>query len=101
MTLQINNPAEAAGLLSLEAAGQVRRFAGWTEWTAQELEVDSGSDVAMGIDGEAVLLPPPLHFRIVPRALQVRLPPTVGLSPAAARPALTATGVSELWWIAA
>jgi diacylglycerol kinase family enzyme len=101
VTLDIQNAAQAAELLSLEAIGQVRRFKGWIEWSTPEFEVDSGADVATGIDGEAVLLPPPLHFVVVPGALQVRLPPTASLSPAALKPGLTAPGIGDLWKIAA
>ena len=87
--------------MSLQEVGQIRRFPGWIEWSATEFEVESGADIATGIDGEAVLLPPPLHFRITPQALRVRLPPTASLSPAALTPGLTAAGVGDLWRIAA
>jgi diacylglycerol kinase family enzyme len=98
MAVQITNAAQAGRLISLEALGQVRRFEGWLEWTAPEFEVDSGDRVAAGIDGEALLLEPPLRFRIEPAALRVRLPPSAaGLSPAALRPALSASTLHELW----
>jgi diacylglycerol kinase family enzyme len=102
VTLDIKNAAQAAELLSLEAVGQVRRFKGWMEWSAPEFDVDSSAAVAAGIDGEAVMLDPPLRFRIVPAALHVRLPPTsVGLSAAALKPGLTGSGIGNLWRIAA
>ncbi|HEY1370560.1 MAG TPA: diacylglycerol kinase family protein [Gaiellaceae bacterium] len=98
VAVQIANAAQAATLVSLEALGQVRRFEGWLEWTVPEFEVDSGDRVAAGIDGEALLLEPPLRFRIAPAALTVRLPPTaVGLSPAALKPALSASTLHDLW----
>jgi diacylglycerol kinase family enzyme len=102
VTLNITNAAQAAEMLALEAVGQVRRFPGWIEWSAPTFEIDSATEVATGIDGEAVLLPPPLQFRVVPQALCVRLPPSVaGLSPAALKPGLTRAGVLQLWKIAA
>jgi diacylglycerol kinase family enzyme len=102
VAVNIGNAAQAAELLSLEAVGQVRHFNGWIEWSAPEFEIDSSVAVATGIDGEGVMLDPPLRFRILPRALNVHLPPSVpGLSPAALKPGLTVSGVRELWKIAA
>jgi hypothetical protein len=47
----------------------------------------STQPVEVGIDGEAMLLDPPIRFRIVPGALRVRIPPHApGYSPAAAVP---------------
>ena len=50
-------------------------------------ELRSGGPIEVGIDGEGILLDPPLEFRILPRALRVRIPPHApGFSPAAALP---------------
>ena len=98
----IANATQAAQLVSLNALGQLPHFSGWLEWAAPEFEIASSGPVATGIDGEAVLLEPPLRFRISPAALTVLLPPNVaGLSPAAVRPGLTGSGVKDLWRIAA
>jgi diacylglycerol kinase family enzyme len=102
VAVQIDDAAQAATLMSLSALGQVQRFGGWFDWEATEFEVGSGGAVATGIDGEAVMLDPPLRFRIVPAALQVWLPPTApGLSPAPLRPGLTLPVLQRLWSIAA
>jgi diacylglycerol kinase family enzyme len=102
VAVEVKDAAEAARLVSLEALHAVGRFEGWTEWSADSFELDSGSPVAAGIDGESVVLDPPLRFRISHSALRVLLPPSaVGLSPAALRPALSASTVGELWGIAA
>jgi diacylglycerol kinase family enzyme len=102
VAVEIENAAAAAKLTSLNALGQVSRFDGWLEWAAPEFEVASGAPVATGIDGEAVVLEPPLRFTIVPRALTVLLPPDVaGRSPAALRPGFTSSAVRDLWQIAA
>ncbi|TMM20220.1 MAG: diacylglycerol kinase [Actinobacteria bacterium] len=45
----------------------------WQQWSAQAFEVDSDRPIAAGVDGEAVILDPPLRFRILPRALRVRV----------------------------
>ena len=101
VAIEITGANQAAKLVSLEAVGQARRYEGWSEWSADRFQVDSGSPVAAGIDGEAVLLEPPLEFTIRPSALCVRLPPdAVGLSPAALSMSLTGSSVRGLWGIA-
>jgi len=81
---RIGDAADARQFVALEAAGQVRRFPGWHEWSAPRFEVSSGSPVEIGIDGEALLMDPPLVFESRPRALRVRLPRhAVRRSPAA------------------
>jgi hypothetical protein len=63
---------------------QVRRYPGWQEWDATAFTIDSGAQVAVGVDGEALSLDPPLEFAILPGALRVRLPQgAAGVSPAA------------------
>jgi diacylglycerol kinase family enzyme len=74
LSVMVHSAADAQKLAALEAAGQVRRFSGWDEWTASELEVRSGSPIDIGVDGEAMTLEPPLRFVVRPGALTVRLP---------------------------
>jgi diacylglycerol kinase family enzyme len=71
---RIADAAQARRFIALEAAGQVRRFPGWQEWRARRFEVGSGGPVEIGIDGEAMLMDPPLVFESLPGALTVRLP---------------------------
>jgi diacylglycerol kinase family enzyme len=78
---------EIAQFVRLQATGRARRFRGWAEWTDTSFEVRSDRPVEIGIDGEAMLLDPPIRFRIAPAALRVRIPPHApGYSPAAAVP---------------
>ena len=63
--------------MSLNALRELSRFEGWREWSASQFEIASSGPVATGIDGEAVVLEPPLRFTIVPGALTVLLPPSV------------------------
>ena len=84
LSVLVRGAADAQKLAALEAAGQVRRFSGWDEWTASELEVRSDSPVEIGIDGEAMTLQPPLRFAIRPGALTVRLPRPALVRPPAA-----------------
>ncbi|MBB5868639.1 diacylglycerol kinase family enzyme [Allocatelliglobosispora scoriae] len=62
------------GLFALRARAQdppVVRHAVLT-WSAAEFRVDSSATVAVGLDGEAIQLEPPLVFRTLHRALRVR-----------------------------
>jgi diacylglycerol kinase family enzyme len=101
VAVEISSAADAAKLVSLEAVGEVRRYPGWVEWSTDEFEVRSGGPVAAGIDGEAVMLDPPLRFRVQPLALRVWLPASApGVSPAAMTPRLTRDSLRELGRVA-
>jgi diacylglycerol kinase family enzyme len=81
---RIGDANDARQFVALQAAGRVRRFRGWQEWSAPRFEVGSGAPVEIGVDGEALLMDPPLVFESWPGALRVRLPRhAVHLSPAA------------------
>ena len=74
----------------------------WREWTAPDFEVSSDGPVPAGIDGEAVMLDPPLRFAIRPHALRVRIARShPGASPSAAMPEGIRDGFEELVRIAA
>ena len=75
VAVDVADAAEAAALVSLQSVGAVTRFDGWHEWTAEGLTVEAPGPVAAGIDGEAVVLEPPLVFSLAPRSLRVRLSP--------------------------
>jgi diacylglycerol kinase family enzyme len=67
--------------------GASRRRLVMQQWTSRAFEVDAPGPVAAGIDGEAVMLEPPLRFRIRPGALRVRIAPQhPGASPSALEP---------------
>lgn len=99
VSLVVRGTADAERLAALEAAGQVRRFSGWHEWTADSFEVTSSGPVEIGVDGEAMTMEPPLVFTIRPGALAVRLPRTASAGPgAAAAPTLSsASTLAALW----
>jgi len=81
---QISNAAEFTRFVALEAAGQPQLFSGWMEWTAPGFRIDSAAPVEIGLDGEALVLDPPLDFAIKPLALRIRVPrEAIGRSPAA------------------
>jgi len=86
VTVTVDRARDVPALLALEATGRVSRFPGYREWTAREFSVRSGRPtIDVGVDGEALRLEPPLHFRSLPGALRVRTPVT-------ASPAMVVTG---------
>jgi diacylglycerol kinase family enzyme len=99
---RFQSPDEAARFARMQASGRARRPRDWAEWTDTGFEVRSGQPVEIGIDGEAMLLDPPIRFRILPAALRVRIPPHApGYSPAAAVPTPGWATLAALWQIAA
>lgn len=67
--------ADAAQVVTLALAGLSARSGNAYEFTAEEFEVRSRSGQAYaGVDGEALLLPTPLRFRIHTRGLQLLVP---------------------------
>jgi diacylglycerol kinase family enzyme len=81
-----------------QAVGLLRRGhqRGLIRFTAAEVVVDADStEIPVGIDGEAVVLPTPVYCSTVPQALRVRLPRTrPGVSPA--KPAIDWVRLREL-----
>ena len=54
------------------------------EWSAPTFRIDSKDPVEVGLDGEALIMDPPLLFEALPGALRVRIPRhALGRSPAA------------------
>jgi diacylglycerol kinase family enzyme len=89
---EIRGAADVAELVAASAAGRLGHSRGWSEWTTPTFTIDSGSPVKAGVDGEALVLDPPLEFRCCAGGLRVRLPHHApGYSPAALRPPST-------WW---
>jgi diacylglycerol kinase family enzyme len=97
--VRVDTAAEAETLALLDAADRAGHFARWNEWTAPEFEVRSSKPVEVGVDGEAFILQPPLHFVSRPGALRVRLPRTAPRRSPAARAArvIAKPTVIALW----
>jgi diacylglycerol kinase family enzyme len=75
VTVTVDRTRDVPALVSAELTGMVARFRGYRSWQAAEFVVDSGMAlVDVGVDGEALRLPPPLRFRTLPGALRVRVP---------------------------
>ena len=98
---RIRGANDVAELITLEAIGQTQRFHGLLQWSQSAFEIRSSSPVAVGLDGEALMLEPPLRFDSLPGALRVLLPRhAAGISPAAATVAFTPAGLRTLLRIA-
>ena len=74
----------------------------WRQWTAPAFDIEATGPVPAGIDGESVVLDPPLRFRMRPAALQVRVARAhPGASPSAIEPDGAWKGLLALGAIAA
>lgn len=70
------------------------------QWETTALRVDSRLPrLPAGVDGEAVVLTPPLEFRVKPRALRVLVPATLAPRATSTR-ALSRLAVRRLWKLA-
>jgi diacylglycerol kinase family enzyme len=74
VSVRIDHPNQLPQLAALEATHHPGLFPGWREWSTTEFVVDSDAPIEAGVDGEAVMLKPPLRFRVVPRTVRVRVP---------------------------
>jgi diacylglycerol kinase family enzyme len=85
------------GVAAVEGTGSERLL----EWSVPEFVVNSDTDVAAGIDGEAVKLEPPVSFKMRPGALHVRIAHAhPGASPSATEPGSLGAGIARLFSIA-
>ena len=94
--------AAVAKLVTLGTIAQHRRFGGVRQWSSLEFEIRADAPVAVGLDGEALMLVPPLRFASLPGALRVRVPRnSAGVSPAWGSVPLTRRNLGALVRIAA
>jgi diacylglycerol kinase family enzyme len=94
--------AQVAKLVTLGTIAQHRRFGAVRQWASDEFEVRASAPVAVGLDGEALTIYPPLRFDSLPGALRVRVPRhSAGVSPAWGTVPLTRKNLGALVRIAA
>ena len=98
---RVLGPGDVSRLMALELAGQASRFPGLLTWSATEFEVRSRGPVEVGLDGEALVMEPPLRFVSMPGALRVRTPRSAGLSPGARAVTLSRENLAALVRVAA
>ena len=81
-------------------AGGRRRL--WHQWTVTHFEVDAEGPVPAGVDGEALVLDPPLRFSVRRGVLRLRIAPHhPGASPSAGLPRTAWEGLRTTLRIAA
>jgi diacylglycerol kinase family enzyme len=97
---RITAASDIAEFVMLETVGQAQRFHGLLEWSEVRFEVRSSSPVAVGLDGEALMLEPPLQFVSLPGALRVRLPERASNGAAATSASFTRDNLRTLSRIA-
>jgi diacylglycerol kinase family enzyme len=97
---RITAASDIAEFVMLETVGQAQRFHGLLEWSEVRFEVRSSSPVAVGLDGEALMLEPPLQFVSLPGALRVRLPEHASKGAAATSASFTRDNLRALSRIA-
>jgi diacylglycerol kinase family enzyme len=101
-TTRLSGAAAVARLVTLGTIAQQRRFGGVRQWSSLEFEVRASEPVAVGLDGEALMLVPPLRFTSLPGVLRVRVPRhSTGVSPAWGTVPLTRRNLGALVRIAA
>ena len=98
-SLVVPDGASAARAVTALTTGRPEVYPGYRTWSASGFEVTSGAPVAVGLDGEALEMDPPLVFTSRPGALRLRLPArAIGYSPAAR--ALRTRDLLGLWKVA-
>jgi diacylglycerol kinase family enzyme len=64
---------------ALARGGHAPSGGAWAQWTTASLRVEAQApELPAGVDGEAVTLPTPLEFQVLPGALRVLVPPALG-----------------------
>jgi hypothetical protein len=97
ITLGIADDRTAVRFLSALAQGHPERYPGFAAWTPATSEVCSSKTVDVGLDGESLVIEPPLSFLIRHEPLRVRLPlHAIGESPA--RLVLTPRSAARAVW---
>ncbi len=73
--------------ITTNGSGARQRTLTMQQWTARGFDVNADGPTNAGIDGEAAVLGPTLHFRALPNSLRVRIAPGhPGASPSAVEP---------------
>ena len=91
-SLLVPDGPSAARAVAAMTTAHPELYDGYLTWSAPAFEIDSASPIAVGLDGEALVMEPPLAFASRPGVLRLRLPlAAIGYSPAA-----TATSLKRL-----
>jgi diacylglycerol kinase family enzyme len=64
---------------AVAGGGRAPSSRAWAQWTTRSLRVEAlVPELPAGVDGEAIALPTPLEFQVLPQALRVLVPPALG-----------------------
>jgi diacylglycerol kinase family enzyme len=97
-SLVVPDAASATRAVAALTTGRPELYPGYRTWSSPGFEVTSGGPIAVGLDGEALEMDPPLVFRSRPGVLRLRLPErAIGYSPAAR--ALHMRDLLHLWGV--
>jgi diacylglycerol kinase family enzyme len=101
VAVAVDRAVDVPALISAQLTGRLARFRGYRSWKAPDFVVDSGQALLdVGVDGEALRLPPPLRFRCLPGALRVRVPRHAHTAaPAAIAPHGLPDAIAGLWQV--
>jgi len=84
VSLVLGKEGGAAAFLAALATGHPDRFGGFMSWSTPTFDVTSAAPIELGLDGETMVMEPPLRFSMRPQPVRVRLPHhAIGYSPAA------------------
>jgi diacylglycerol kinase family enzyme len=84
VSLVLGKAGGAAAFVAALATGHPERFGEFTTWSVPTFEVTSAAPIELGLDGETMVMDPPLRFSMRPQPVHVRLPHhAIGYSPAA------------------
>jgi diacylglycerol kinase family enzyme len=101
-SVTIESAAELRSFIALQAVGRSDSFSGVARWSTERFVVESDGPIEIGVDGEALMMDPPLVFESMPGALRVRVPPgSPGQAPSPAKVALSLDSARRLVSIAA
>jgi diacylglycerol kinase family enzyme len=99
-TLVLPDDAATRRFLAALATNRPDRYEGLQSWSDANFVIDSGGPIAVGLDGEAMDMDPPLRFSMRPHVLRIRLAHgAIGYSPAA-RATSARDFLPNLWSIA-
>lgn len=95
-SLVVPDGVSAARAAAAVTTARPEIYEGYRTWSTPSFEVTSAEPIAVGLDGEALVMDPPLVFTSRPGVLRLRLPPqAIGYSPAARATGLR--GLFSLW----
>jgi diacylglycerol kinase family enzyme len=84
VSLVLGKEGGAAAFIAALATGHPERFKGFMTWSVPTFEVTSASPIELGLDGETMVMDPPLRFSMRPQPVRVRFARhAIGYSPAA------------------